>query len=327
MKKIFTIIAAILVLHFAVIAQSPYLLTSTTASYTALSGATSANGTTPWHVQYFSMPLGFSAKFGNTMVTRLYTDGAVLYADTMGTAVDLFQSFYSHTIDPGFGTATSQSPLRYMTTGSAPNRIFKYEVSGGRFYAEKQTYGTYADSFNYQVWVYEGSNNIEMHFGSSKISHAVDYFGLGGYPSFCGYFNVNFSTGVGNIGYFAAGAVATPFIDSFTAMHNPVGLYNYPPSGTVFKFSPRTSTTGIANIGSFPNVYVYPTVCNNNLFVDVKEGSPIDYRIVSLTGAVMMEGALQTGNNSLGVNRLAPGMYLLQLQSVASKTTYRFVKQ
>ena len=323
MKKHFTLALAALGLCLSLKAQSPYTLTATTAIYAPLAGATSVNGTTKWDTQFFTMPVGFNAKLGSHTVSKVFTDGTDLYSDTTGTSVDLFQSFFAHSIDRG--TTTSLSPLRYMTTGAAPNRIFKYEVAGGGFYAEQQMHGTYLDSFNVQFWVFETSNVIELHFGPAKISHPTEYFDTTGKPGYCGYFNVSFTSGP-NFGYFAAGSPTAPFMDSITATHNPLPLNSYPASGTVYRFTPR-STTGVASVNAPLQASLFPTICTSSLTITLMETDAVSYELMGINGAVVSQGALQHGSNALDVTGLAAGTYIVRLQSAGHRAFCRFIKQ
>ncbi|WP_161499160.1 T9SS type A sorting domain-containing protein [Flavipsychrobacter stenotrophus] len=52
------------------------------------------------------------------------------------------------------------------------------------------------------------------------------------------------------------------------------------------------------------------------------------YRLFSLTGTTLQDGTLQTGNNTLNVSNLPPGVYLLQFSNDnGARTTARVIKQ
>lgn len=324
-QLIFTFILLMNVCIFSVQGQSPYLLSTHQVPYQPLSNATSINGNIVWSIQKFTIPLPFAAKIGNTTVNQVYTDGSVLYADTTGSSADIFQYLYAYTIDRGTGTTTSKSPLRYAVTGNVGSRIFKMESLSVGFNQERQLYGTLKDSFDCQIWLYEGSNIVEIHFGNAKISHATAYFQSSG-PSFCGYMNVDFSTGAGNYAYLASGDPLNADMDSLTATHMPGSFYSFPSSGTVYRFTPKGFTSTNSLTQTLP-VSVYPTQCEEWLYLDYDGQEKMNFSLLTSAGAeVNIAGSLQTGKNQVSLVGLARGIYFLRIQSATKVNTLKIVK-
>ena len=69
----------------------------------------------------------------------------------------------------------------------------------------------------------------------------------------------------------------------------------------------------VRQINSFNNgLKIYPNPANEVVHIDgVQEGA--SYRLLSVVGAVVREGGLMAGSNSIGVQGLSPGGYLLEV--------------
>lgn len=325
MKKILTFISLFIFVAFALKSQSPYILSTLQEPYQALSNPTSINGSSVWSVQKFTIPLPFSVKIGNSTVNQVYTDGTVLYADTMGSNVDILQLFYAYTLDRGYMGSQSKSPLNYEISGNVGSRIFKLEGKSVGFYFEYVNYATMLDSFDYQIWLYEGSNIAEIHFGNAKISHANDYF-QAPTPGFCGYMNVNFNTGAGNFGYLAAGDPTNAVMDSLKDGHFPANFDSYPVAGTVYRFTPKT-LTALEDFSPTLAVDVYPTLCKDELFLQYHEHEEVNFELLSLSGAkTNVSGKLKHEKQGISLTHLPAGIYLLKIATNSNETTVRIVK-
>ncbi|OSZ78675.1 hypothetical protein CAP35_10620 [Chitinophagaceae bacterium IBVUCB1] len=329
MKQYLTIIAAALTLGYSSVkAQMPYTLTVQNQAYAPLTGATSVNGTKPWtDTSNFSVPIGFNFKMGGKTITRLSLANMATFAtDTTGT-ISGFDFIGTSLIDRGIKGTTSKSPIRYSTTGTAGSRIFKLELFNAGFYDEDATYNTLNDSVNLQVWLYEGTDVVELRYGTSKISNYSDYFFIGG--PLVGYSkNVKTESGDFEKIYLLKGNPTVPTIDSVSmppSMNIP-HLSAYPANGTVYRFAPKT-TTGIAGVLEADNIKVFPTLCTDKLMVVNKNQQEMQYQIISLSGSVLAKGNIANGYNTLEVSNLPAGMYALTLMDNRGQATYKFAKQ
>ncbi len=75
-------------------------------------------------------------------------------------------------------------------------------------------------------------------------------------------------------------------------------------------------------------VSIYPTVAHAAINVclndDVSNGS---YKIVNMQGQVVTTGVLKSTRNSVAVNQLSAGNYLLEVWNKGNKTTQKFVRE
>lgn len=327
MNRYFTVIAmAILLSAVKATAQMPYKVTVQNDTYTPLTGATSINGTKAWtDSSTFVVPLGFNFNMDGKTVTKLNllkmmsissdTTGVVSGMSFMGTAL----------LDRGVVSGTSKSPIRYTTTGNAGKRIFKLEIFNAGFSDENDIYQTLNDSLNLQVWLYEGTNAIELRYGPSKISHYSDYFFIGG--PMLGYMkNVNLATESFEKLYLLKGDALNPVLDSVaTGNTNFPSISSYPVNGRVYNFTPKNAATGVAQLVAENKLKVYPTLCTDKVVIENGGSETLAYEVISMNGSLVIAGNAANGLNTINVSTLPGGMYVLRLG--AEGKAYRFMKQ
>lgn len=334
-KSLLSVLTAALLLLPAVLkAQANfYSLSTSTSTYTPLTGASSANGTTPWDsTSYFAEPLGFTGFNIDTTATSFFylQKGVYFSADTVTRmALHGFLLMNTNLVDRGTGTSTSLSPISFMTSGSAGSRIFKLEIANAGFEAEQVTYGTLNDYINLQVWVYEGTNVVEIHIGDSHVAsgHAGTYWPVTGGSPAIGFGKRKDTLGSGTE-YIVSGPPYS--YDSIVYVkHNPTyvgsGFFpGLPASGSVFTFTPtRLAVNNVA----VKNAKVYPTACTDDMMVDYFSSVPAQYEVVSATGSLTgIKGQLTNGTTHINVSSLAAGMYFVLLSNGTDKSVSKFVK-
>jgi len=128
--------------------------------------------------------------------------------------------------------ANPGASLLLSTTGSAPNR---HCLVQWKHYRKKGSTGS-GDSFNFQIRLHETSNIIDFVYGTmtNNANSATIRIGLRGAPSSAASNYVN-RTGGGNwLETIAGSSAGTTYTLSST---------NFPPSGTVFRYSPPKAVT------------------------------------------------------------------------------------
>ncbi|MBS1771389.1 MAG: T9SS type A sorting domain-containing protein [Bacteroidetes bacterium] len=310
-------------------AQFNYTFSATTQTYVPLTGATSITGSTMWDEESYKIPLGFSYKINGITVTDFcLLGGDIVATDTSSTA--LLNGFGVTGFDlwdrGNAGGSSAVSPIRYVVTGTAPNRIFKAEIFNAGIADEFGIHSTNFDSVNFQVWLYETTNVFEIHMGDSKITNMNDYTqgGKGVY----GYFK-NLDMNNGNIDkfYYLKGDSALPTLDSTPNVQTfSSGVNTHPVSGTVYRFTPKPTSVKDIVTTSY-DVTVYPTICTNDITINNKDKNTLQYRVMNMNGAeVRSLSALPKGETHIVTNDFPAGIYLLQLQSVTGTQTLKFKK-
>lgn len=309
---------------FTAKAQMPYSLAVQNQAYQELTGTTSVNGTTIWDDDNYIIPLGFNFQFGGKTMTSLDLIGlSAMGTDTSG-IMQMFSLIGTDLSDRGSLGSSSKSPVRYTVTGAAGSKIFKLELFNAGFSDEMYTYNTLDDSLNLQLWLYEATNAIEIHFGSSKISHMADYFFFGG--PMIGYAkNMDIDQGDFDVMYALKGSPAAPTIDSVEkGSFNFPSLNAYPPSGTVYTFTPKPATA-IKNIMT-DKITVYPTQCTDAIYIENDNVPDTYYQLLSLTGNVVKNGKVDNGRNKIDISNLTAGMYIVRLDNITGYEVKKVIK-
>ncbi|MBX7052915.1 MAG: hypothetical protein K1X54_12825 [Flavobacteriales bacterium] len=188
------------IIHAQVSTKYTYTPNATSASYTAISSGTTicsganVSGTTSnayyqggaANTPSSGIPIGFTFKYNCVDYTTLgvHTNGFLWFGTgvpaaattlTIGNASANLGG--SGTIDgliacwAGSVASTPRIPvgatsyIRYTTSGSSPNRIFKIEWGGYKMTGSFNGTGLIPSS---QIWLYETSNNIEMYFNNQS---------------------------------------------------------------------------------------------------------------------------------------------------------------
>ena len=232
--------------------------------------------------------------------------------------------------DRGKVDTISKSTIRHRTDVVDGKKIVKIEFHNAGFWRERDLYNTMDDSLNLQVWMYEGTNALELRYGPSKISHASDYFIYGagtgpviGMVKDAGLFSLNLSTL-----YYLKGNPGSPVFDSCgTSISNVAATLDaYPPSGTVYRFVPKPNSVKRLE-PKLMDIIVLNTVCKNELTLINNSTETANYQIISLTGSIFNNtGIINKGQSKIDINQLPAGIYLLQLRNHESVNNIRFVK-
>ena len=322
LKKLLLLLPFAAFLSGAAQAQFRYTFKDTTTAYVPLpASATSVNGTDIWDEEDYAFPMPFSWKLDST----IQLNGFNLSLGFPGVVDDLSGSNPLSGFTPGVADIAdrgalngnmSQSPIRYLTSGTAPNRIFKVEVANAGFYEELNQYNTMNDSISFQIWIYETSSRVEFHYGPSKITHFNDYFDLGfGSASVIAGMAQKFDpSGMGGNLYYLSGPASAVSVTSVTLPNLPTnGLSAWPASGKVFRFTPKVKPAGIADVTALGNVKVYPNPASTTLSV---EGTAAGTKAVlySMMGQPVLQMVLG-GAQMLDIAALPAGVYKLVLTS------------
>lgn len=319
--------AAFAITTVSAAAQNPYTLSVRTQPYAHLTTAP-VNDTTAWMQGNFSTTLPFAFNLAGQPLSRFNLKTANVSPATDTTdPVSGFVMMGSNFVDRGLMTGRSRSPIRFQTTGVAPSRIFKAEVQGAGFFEEMLSQSTQNDSVNLQVWLYEGSHIVELHYGPSKISANPDYFADGG-PTAGFVRGLDFTAGTFQKLYGLTGSPSAPVVDSFSFGNQEEGLTAYPAPGTVYRFTPRGFTpASIASQSELALSAMYPNPFTDELTFRYGGRGTVDYQIFAMNGAKLIQGQAGYGEHHVNVSNLIPGAYLVRLSSANEVRSAQFVKR
>lgn len=175
----------------------------------------------------------------------------------------------------------SDGNVSYLVTGLAPNRIFKIQWN---VTVPRNTSG--AANSKFQVWLYEGSNNIELRYGSvgtTSSGSAGITVGSANYQS---------------ITYSSNTSSATAANDNNTVAPASGTIYSFTPPVYTYSWSDGTNTIGS---GSSPTINVLPggttsyTVTIENSYGCQNTSAPVSVTILPVPAAPSTFPSAQCG--------------------------------
>lgn len=274
-------------------AQS-YTFTHTTATYSNMSGGTVVS--TPYWDDFTVMvvPLSFPVLFFGASFDTVYTTGnfeGFTYDPNNGFGDYEFGTYeYSGMSDNSNNTAT----VSYHTTGSAPNRIFIIQTKDAGFYDDQ----TEQDYVNFQVWFYETSGIVEIHFGPNSILNPNSWL----IPGSSGPGIILAQTAVNYIAL--SGPATNPNATTTFVNYTVTGT---PPDGMVYRFTP--TSTGIEENDANSMFSLYPNPGNGSFNVRLKEFSTgTELFVYDLTGKMVYRTDVHSETMSIKLS-LPAGLY------------------
>lgn len=254
------------------------------------------------NVQVDSLDLGYSLGVG------------LLGFNSVDTQQVLITPFEFDAIDRGYEDGISMSTISYKIEGATGARILKVQWDSVGSYGEwSSTSSILQDYASFQLWLYEGSNDIEFHFGPRSISNPNTFYegesgpaiGILGNPD-SPYFDPHFIIGnqtnpelIDTIGYFTG----------------------EPNENEVFAFT--TSTVSVQGVGNNPSsIIAFPNPASNEIMI-ASDWVGGELTIRDVTGKVVQRDRQVT--SFCPVNYLPKGMYFLELRKGDERTFQRLV--
>jgi CubicO group peptidase (beta-lactamase class C family) len=237
-------------------------LTVSNDNYSDLTGSTSINKGLTWDDPYYRIPIGFSFKQCDKSSDSLsiYGGNSISIMDSGNAIVPLFIPFGADLVDRASNTANFQgqsgslSPISYKLDGTDGSRILKIEWKNVGFFQDILSDNISSDFTNFQVWLYESNNDIEVRYGPNSITNPSSSYG-GNPGPYIGTAIMSISSWYIE-GLWLRGNATNP---TYTARsQNTQSLSVTPPNGTVYKFSNQPSV-GISLKGSSLKEFsIYP---------------------------------------------------------------------
>lgn len=285
----------------SLLSAQPYNFSQNTSPYSALSGETVLTTSAPWtYASSFTVPIGFTFDFMGTNFTAVNVEGS---------GFGFFDVNYYYLSLPfcvklkSKGTSGNNSPISYKTEGVAPNRITKVQWKNAGFHYDTTS------TINFQMWMYETTNVIEVHIGSSNIPNpSIVYQENSSDGPVIGLFEFNTPTNC-TYSIILSGLPAAPTVTNPTGNVNVFGpsLNGTPADGTVYIFDPNANGVNELNTASF-------TVSNlQNGFVLINSDSSVENcTLYALDGKTTI--TRQPDGQQLFIGDLPSGVYILEAQ-------------
>lgn len=162
-----------LIFSMQVRAQSfDYSFSTSTGTYQSLGGATTIASDTNWNNSRFRIPIGFNFEFCEEAFdsVTIETNGFAKFDDNR--AIVLFHGAMCKQ-----DSNNVYSLLSYSTTGTPGNKIMKIQYTNCGY--DVNDPGEY---LNYQLWLYEQDNKVEIRTGTASYPGAIDSTGASPTP-------------------------------------------------------------------------------------------------------------------------------------------------
>lgn len=308
-------------------AQSLYTLMSINESYSDLVNPISINNGEVWNaIPYGPFEVPFSFKIANQSITNFAFENDYFVFFT-GMEIDASQYILSapgiYVQDKNYDEGISESPLSYKVDGIVGSRILKIEIKNAGSETEFLLNQTNNLFLNVQIWIYEGTNVIEYHYGNSNITqtHIEDFkeeddplLVIIGEPSF------TYS------GFVSENPVSPTFNEVLNANVNEIdldqyALVSYPANGTVYRFTP--STTVANDKFNKTQFSVYPNPVTEVLNISLEKMDVTAYIITDMTGKMIRKDTFKALENTIEMEDLSSGMYFIRI----GDTTQKFIKK
>ena len=268
MKKIITTFC-LLILTISTLKAQSYFFSTLNATYQDLSSPTLVSSPDWNDFSVFKVKLPFKFNYFGKSYDTIYAmggfDGFVYETDGKN---QFFPSDQIYTFDNGMvDSQNNESTISYQTTGSIPNRIFKLQTKNAHF-SEDATATDYA---NVQLWLYETSNVIEIHYGTSSILNSETWQVPDTKGPSIGIFNTN--TNYVSL----SGNADNPTVSSTEISMSIDGV---PSINKVFRFNPKK--VGLSMLSSLNTFSMFPNPTSGMITIQHAEGKNL--QIIDLYG-------------------------------------------
>jgi len=298
----------------SVVCQGQYAFSTFTQAYTPLSNATPVDlqGDDLWDDPEFTVELGFDFQLNGTSNSSLLQLDLGAGLGNIGNNEGNIFGYFSDLINGAAIEGAATSTITYETSGTPGDRIFKLQYANAAFYSEVEGEGSADNLTNFQIWLYETDNAVEIHFGSSTISDPeLVYEGFPG-PQIGFFLGIPFDSFIPDYAYGLNGSPSNPTFGPIDIESFDFSLTGTPESGRVYRFVP-SGTVSTENATDNP-FSVFPTIATDVVNVKGVDGNPV-YRIFDLTGKEVASGRLDQ-NARIRVNSLIDGLYLISIDGM-----------
>ncbi len=365
MKKITLLLSLFLAINATVFTQD-YTLNVFNETYIDLEDTISLNNGMTWDDPNFIIPIGFDFVYKNDTIDTLYMNNLGLggnlfvtnpdeYEAEVDTSLEVINFTIIDLIDRGVvpsdtePTNNSLSPISYKLEGEADNHILKMEWKNAGVYDDIFETDSSTEFVNIQVWLYEGTNNIEIRYGESGVMLPfLTYGGLFGDFVFLGPFPDTWSNDTDSLSAIVIAAPEDPLMP-FLDTINMVDYFSYVgllyvdgpvPDGTVYQLSTTgpldtmmmdtmmtdTINTSVQNAAfGQANIQAYPNPTNDYVNIQgIQQEDVLGINIYTPTGRLLKQ---QQDINAIDLRDFQSNVYFLEVVTKQGRFLGKIMKE
>lgn len=340
MKNIFTksfLVLFSLLIFSSINAQTfPYILEVETDTYADIEGATELTSVgDTWDDPEYNIPIGFDFDFYGGTYSNVQVIGLgswLVFEDPYtNDSVNFLIPYFDDLADIENANSANQSTISYTTEGVAGEQILKIQWKDCGFFEEVfNTPPTANNTLSFQLWLYEGSNNIEIRFGSSTLPDAATIHEYG--TPVCGIIE-KFSVAGDSFEKFwhLSGSVSAPTMTSSDVSviysYSIPGLDSDPAEGQVYRFA--TVPTSIKAPTQTLELNVYPTAVTDEFFVEVNEellNERTQISVINNLGQAIYNNTITNTKERLDASNFPTGIYYVRIHNENGIGTKKIIK-
>lgn len=314
----------------------PYFLEIETDTYADLEEDTELTSVGDlWDDPDYTIPIGFNFDFyGETYNDVLLVGLGSWLAFEDPYTVDSFNflmPYFDDLADIENVNSANQSTISYTTEGILGEQILKIQWKDCGFYEEIFGFTPAANNtLSFQLWLYEGSNNIEVRFGPSMLPDSSTIHDYG--SPVCGIIE-NYSVNTDSFERFwhLSGSASAPTIvssdETVLYSYSIPGLDSDPIEGQVYRFA--TVPTSIKAPTQTLELNVYPTVVTDEFVVEVSEellNGNTQISVVNNLGQVIYNNVITNTKELLDASNFPVGVYYVRIQNENKIGTKKIIK-
>lgn len=314
--------------------EFPYTLTTFTDEYVPLSEAIALTPSDDpaWDDPdggTYIVPLGFSF----TMMNRTVSNVAIIdpgcqvgFGSFAADSVNALSPYFADVMNAN--TDSVVSTILYTVDGITGSRICKMEWQNVGFYNEFNATGEFTLTSNFQVWLYEGTDDIEFRYGPNTIIDGTLIHDQWGSPLIFFIRDFVISTQTTTDSWNLRGDAANPTVGVVDLSSKP-GLEDVligePTEGLVYHFD--TGIVGIHEGEKVAFLSVFPTVAESSVMTYWSSYTPTTLRVYDQQGKLMINSQLTFGNNLSNVSEWPAGVYYFTAGEGPAMQTKRVIRK
>lgn len=315
--------------------DAPYSFTRGVTPYVPLEKGISVTNGMTWDDPDVVIPIGFDFPLFGTVITELDFNaglGATLAPPPGSGSSALIFAYNSDLIDRGFLVDTSKSEIVYLVEGTPGSRILKIEWQNAGFYNELEENGTSNDFVNLQLWLYETSGIIEIHFGPTAIVNNALVHDFTSGP-LIGLID-EYDEGAMIFGtlYYLFGDPASPTVETIETEDEATSLFGNvlqgnPSDGQWYRFDPLLVSASGEAAALAGNIRLFPQPVRGLLnieYLEMEGNANWQFEVLDPRGQAVVPVQTARGpRTTLDIAQLPAGVYFLKVRSEKHQMTLR----